>query len=131
MIDIMLYLKKHYYEKYKGVDVVPDDDCILRALDVHRDKVIAVYKDGEVVGVAIFLTLSDTTYYDLEAYDMNRVEVIAELLKETGDNIHFILLTAQGYEVIKFGIKKVKEMKPKTVSWWNPEMTKLHRYNMN
>jgi len=131
MKEIAVYLLENYYAKYAGVQNIPSEDLLIRALNLHQDKMVVVHNNGVIEGVAIFLTLSDATYMDIDNQDITSVEMLSKLLQETGDNLHFILLTARGSKVIREGIKMVKGLHPKTVSWWNPTMTQLHKYSMN
>ena len=124
------YLMKNYYPRCPEA-LVPTKEQINQAILNHPEKIIIV-RDKGIVGIAIFLTLSDSTYSQLERYDLRDVEVIKELCLETGNNLHFVLLTADSFKTIRLGLKRlIKNLRPKTVSWWNPEFNKLHRYAVN
>lgn len=119
---------KNYYSKYKGnrTDVVPTEFDLERGLEYCADKVVIV-RDDKIRGVAIFVTISDHTMSLLRSFDITQVDVIMSLLRERSDNVHFILLCADGQKTIMQGIKQVKDkLNPKTISWWNPDLTKLH-----
>lgn len=125
------YLMERYYPRYKGKGKlsVPDENSLFTALDVHKDKIVVVHDDGDVCGVALFLTLTDVSYEKLESLDMEDLDVMAGLLDEKGPHIHFILLSSEGTKVILSGLKAViKERDPKTISWWDPEHNRLHRF---
>lgn len=133
MTEVARYLKDNYYTKYAGCPkhLIPDQDTLVQALDLHKDKVVVVLEGTEIKGVAIFLTLSDETYSNLESYNVGDMEVLGKLLQEKGQNLHFIVLTANGLKTIIEGMNKTKKLKPKTISWWNPTMTHLHQYKLN
>ena len=124
------YLMDNYYAKYKGKrpDVVPTMEQIDKALENHGDKILVVW-DEKIKGVGIFLTLSDETYAKLKELDITDITILAGLLLEYGPNIHFVLLCADGYRTIMTGLDQVRrKYHPKTISWWNPDLTKLHEY---
>ena len=123
------YLMKNYYPRCPKA-LVPTKEQINQAILNHPEKIIIVRNKG-IVCIAIFLTLSDSTYSQLERYDLRDVEVIKELCLETGNNLHFVLCAADGFKSIRIGMRRlIKNLKPKTVSWWNPEFNKLHRYEV-
>jgi hypothetical protein len=131
------YLFENYYSHYKGdrPDIVPTYEQLLQGFINHSEKFIIILDnevDENIMGCAVFLTLEDDTYYNIEQINLNEVGVLTELLKENGPNIHFVLLAATGRQVIRRGIELIKQMKhPKTISWWSPDLSKLHRYNLN
>lgn len=133
MRKIAKYLKDNYYTKYAGCPshLIPEEEDLVRALDIHKDKIVVVLDGEQIRGVAVFLTLSDETFANIESIDVGNMEILRVLLQETGSNIHFILLTADSYETIKDGVKAVKALHPKTISWWNPTNTQLHKYKLN
>lgn len=132
MSDISEYLLANYYSKYKGdrKDVVPTPQQIDDGYKNHPDKFVIV-RDEKIKGIAIFVTLSDETCKMLWNMDITRVDVLNRLLEEHGENVHFVLLCADGMHTILYGIKKVKERtNPKTISWWNPDLNKLHKFRI-
>jgi len=132
MSDIAEFLITHYYSKYKGErkDIVPTLEQIEQGIANHPDKFVIV-ADEKIRGVALFLTLSDETYKTLETFDITQVDVLKILLTEFGSNVHFVLLCADGVKTIVRGIKEVKRrVNPKTISWWNPDLSILHKYEI-
>lgn len=130
--DIADYLFENYYAHYKGNDdvVVPTVDQVNQAIELHPDKFIVV-RDAfdEICGIAVFVTLTDGTYDQLDQIDIRSVSNLAKLLQERGDNIHFLLLCATSAQVIMYGIRTIKEhLKPKTISWYSPDLSKFHSY---
>lgn len=121
------FLFTRYYKKHTGK--VPTLNEIERAVFNHGDKMLIV-KDDNIKGVALFLRLTDKTYENLKELDLTKEAILFNLLMEYGDNLHFCLLVADGYKTIMTGMRKVvSKYKPKTVSWWNPDMTMLHSYS--
>ena len=132
MNDIADYLMTHYYPHYKGtrLDVIPDMKTLLKGLNNHPDKLMVIRND-KIHGVAIYLTLSDKTYAQLEEYDINREDVLISLLQEHGPNVHVVLLAADGYNTMMVMKKEIiNRVNPKTVSWWSEDLKKLHRYTL-
>lgn len=128
MKDVVDYLMKNYYPKYKGTrtDIVPDPKTLEFGLTRHMDKVVIV-RDDTIRGVAIFVTISDTTFKLLKSFDITQLDILLRLLNEHGPNVHFVLLCADGKKTILRGIKNIMNtLHPKTISWWNPDLTKLH-----
>lgn len=130
MKSLAKYLMDNYYSKYHGdrADVVPTSEQIALAYKLHRDKFVIV-RDDKIKGVAVFVTLTDETYKLLDSLDITRVDILEMLFKEAGPHVHFVLLCADGYKTIVYGMNKViKRYRPETVSWWNPDLNKLHKY---
>ena len=129
MQEIKDYLMRNYYSK---TTKKPNENDLLRALETYSDNVICIRKDGEIRGVAVFVTLSDRKYALLSVMDLKDIDTLLALLEEEGHNIHFILVCADSMRTILQGLRQViRELKPKTVSWYNPDMTYLHQYNLN
>jgi len=124
---ISKYLFDHYYSKCPQRELIPTQEQIDQALERHPDKVIVV-KDSEIRGIGIFLTLTDKTFSFLHCIDIKRIDVLQALALENGKNFHFVLLAADSYKTIRIGLRSVMKLKPKTISWYNPSFTKLHRY---
>ena len=132
MHEIRDYLFKNYYGKYRGKEPIeiPSVDQVDQAIKFYRDHVVIIHNNG-ITGVGIFVTLSDKTYENLENLDLKDADTLIKIVQETGDNVHFILIATEGFKNIMLLGEEVKKiMKPKTVSWWNPEMTKLHKYKL-
>ena len=126
-MKIAKYLMDNYYAHTNRMDIVPTHEQINQAILNHPNKIIVV-RDKGICGMAWFLTLSDETYQRLEDIDISRVDVLQALCLENGKNFHFVLLAANGFKTIKIGLRRALKLKPKTISWWNPNFTKLHRY---
>lgn len=131
MREIAEYLKANYYDKVCVSLPVPDVEAIQKALENHKEKVFVDIQDGVVRGAAIFLTLFDETYERLESCDIGNPEVLRKLLSERGQNIHFILICAEDMRIIMKNRHLLFNLKPKTLSWWNPTTTKLTKYTID
>ena len=126
MTRIAEYLMKEYYSKCPRAEFIPTEEVLERGLENHSEKVIVI-EDGEIKGVAVYLTLTDESYNKLEETDISNVDVLKTLISENGRNIHFILLAADSLKTIRLGLRKVmKNINPKTVSWFNPNTEMLH-----
>lgn len=128
MTEIGEWLMVNYYSKYIGTrtDIVPNEEMIDKALTQHQDKIVII-KDDKIRGVAIFVSLSDNTFNLLKSFDITQFDVLQGLLQEHGPNLHFVLLCADGTKTIMRGLHHIEKTRnPKTISWWNPDLTKLH-----
>lgn len=126
---ISQYLMREYYSKCQDKSLVPTEEQINNALINHPEKIIIV-KDKEIRGIGVFFTLTDETYKRIEMIDIKRIDVLQALALENGRNVHFVLLVADCLNTILIMKQRTKNLKPKTVSWWNPSFNKLHRYNL-
>lgn len=126
------FLIKNYFKRYKleGIQL-PSSRDLSKALLMHRDKIVVIRKDLNIVGIGIYLKLSDESYSIITADDIRSVDTMAGYLKENGRNIHFITLTADCLKTILLGLNEVVQKEnAKTVSWFSPDMKKLHKYNL-
>jgi hypothetical protein len=130
MDEIIDYLMNNYYNVWPGrKEDIPTTDMIKAGLINHPEKFIII-RDDKIKGVAIFLTLSDNTYNALGCIDIDNELALIQLFAEKGDNVHFLLLAADSQRTILRGVKEIKNrLHPKSISWWNPETTRLHKYN--
>lgn len=124
---ITKYLFDHYYSHCNRLDLIPTHQQIEQAIKNHTDKIIVVGKK-EIKGVCIFLTLTDKTYSFLHNIDVQKIEVLQALALENGRNLHGLLVAADSYKTLRVMHRMALKLKPKTLSWWNPNFTKLHRY---
>lgn len=124
--EIAEYLLENYYIHFTA----PDKDLLNKAIEKHIDKVVTLNNVSGITGVAIYLTLSDETYNNINNIDISDLNTLVELLNENGDNIHFILVATNGFENIRAGIRSLVNKKhPKTVSWFDL-YGQLHKYSM-
>lgn len=132
MTEIADYIKTHYYPRYQETapHLIPDHATLVLALKLHSDKTIVVSRDGLICGVAVYLKLDDKTFEHIESFDISRVDVLSRLLEQNGNNFHFILLTADCSETIRVGLSHAKSLNPRSISWWSPDMTRIHRIQL-
>lgn len=124
--EVCNYLKANYYPRYCP-DHTPTDQDLLNALTYFQSNIMVGMRDGKVCGVAIYLTLNDATYENLDSFDLERVDVVARLMEQIGKNIHFILLCTDDKNVLWYGLSCAKKLNPKTISFWTPDMKRLVR----
>lgn len=124
---ISKYLFDHYYSHTNRLDIIPIPEQIEQAVRNHPDKIIVVGK-RKIKGIVMFLKLTDKTYSFLHNIDIQRIDVLQALALENGDNFHAVLIAADGYKTLRIMRNMALKLNPKTISWWNPSFTKLHRY---
>ncbi len=127
---VVEFLTLEYFPHFKGrkPEVVPTREQMLQAFKNHGDKVI-ICRDDKIKGVAVFVNISDETLAGLEKMDVTNYDIMCGLLSEHGRNLHFVLICTDGLKTMMIGRDFVKrKYKPKTISWWNPDLTKLHIY---
>ena len=130
MIEVAEYLMTNYYPYYTGnrTDVVPDRETLLNGLKNHKDKIVII-RDDKIKGVAVYANMSDDTYEFLDMIDITRFDIIVKLLQEHGPNVHVLMLAADGYTTMMEMKKEItQKVNPRTISWWNKDLSKLHRY---
>ena len=124
---ITKYLFDHYYSHSNRLDLIPTVEQVEQAIKNHPDKMIVIGKK-KIKGMCMFFRLTDKTYSFLHNIDIQKIEVLQALALENGPNFHGVLVAADGYKTLRLMHKQVMKLKPKTLSWWNPSFTKLHRY---
>ena len=113
------------YSKYPHF--VASYEQLLNLFTIHKDKVICVREAGEIKGVGFFLRLSDESFNKLGTLDIFTVDVMRELLKENGDNIHFIQIAADSVKTLVRGLRLLREREhPASISGYHPDMKKLY-----
>lgn len=132
MTNLAQFFLDHYYSKYKSIEYIPTKDELVRILDLNDDKIVVVHKGMDILGAAIFLTLTDESYAKIKDITYFTVPVLISLLLEDGPNMHFIMVAGSGMKNIRDGVRAaVKARHPKTVSWWDPDNKRLHKYKLN
>lgn len=131
MEDVADYLLEHYFPKYIGIIPIPTRSQIVTALEKFSDRVIVI-RGKDIIGVGMYLTLTCETYENIDKIDICDSEAMAKLVLEKGEHIHFVMLCASSFLTIMQGLREVRKNRIcRSVSWWNPDRTKLHRYNFN
>ena len=132
MTEVAEYLMANYYSHYTGSrpDIVPTPEVLEQGLANHPDKVLVI-RDDKIRGVAVYVTLSDETYQHLQDMDINRADILVTLLAEHGPNVHVLMFAADGLTTLLMARKEIKRrLNPKTISWWDPTITKLNRFKI-
>jgi len=127
----MLEICDYILENYPGLKNKVARWQLLSLLDKNEDKIIIVKEDNKFKGAAMYAKLTDETLWQLEYGFLNisNPDTINRMLQETGNNIHFLCLIADGVKTILKGLREViKKENPQTVSWYNPEMTKFNKF---
>lgn len=125
----VLEITNYLYANYPRFKEMFPKWRLLSIIDRNMDKVAFIRKDGELKGAALFLKLTDATLFGIDVgfISLKDPEVINNIIKENGDNIHFIGVLADSGRIVLRGLREViKKENPKTVSWFKPEMDKVH-----
>lgn len=95
---------------------------ILSSFERNSDKLIII-KDRIFRGGAIYLKLSDNMIRNIFTGEKT-IEDMDDLIKDNGDNIHFIFVKADSLRIILKGLRTViKNENPKTISWFKPDLS--------
>lgn len=127
----MLELCNYIYENYPDLKYKIARWQLLSLLDRNEDKIITVKENNEFKGSALYVRISDETLWKIEYgfLDLTSFNSIQEVLNDKGNNIHFLYLLADSYKTIMKGLREViNKENPKTISWFNPEMTKFNKF---
>lgn len=124
------YILEHYYKKHYPQHT-PTFTELLNAVEFMKDRMLVGIRDSKICGVAVYLALDDKTYEHLESFDINRPDVVARLMEQNGDNVHFILLCTDDRNVLMFGLRCARDLNPKSISWWTPDMKRLVKHSFN
>lgn len=120
---IATYLFENYFHK-KDIDY----NTLLLGLKASENKIVYKESDGKIEYIASFLRLTDDTFNNLTKEDITIPKRILNLIKENGNNIHFIQLFFEVNNSKKI-LQALKEFidkeKPKTISWFRPDFSKL------
>lgn len=132
MSDVGDYLWANYYSRMPPpAGKTFNRDLLENNLRGYKDHLVIIRNKGKIKGVAVYFTISDESYQMLDALDLSTEDIVRSLADEHGDNAHFILVCGGGYATIRMGIRALKQKKRfKTISWWNPDMTKLHKFKL-
>lgn|SRR3990167_10319639 len=129
----MLELCDHILKNYPKLTNQVSRWQLLSLLDRNEDRVVIIKENEKIKGSALYLQLTDETLWQIKYgfIDLKNPETVNRMLREQGDNIHFLYVLADGVKTILRGLREViKKENPKTVSWYNPEMTKFNKFNL-
>lgn len=130
MHDIIVFLMTYYYDQYKNIR--PPYEVLSFALRAYPQKfVIMVDERRNIQGIAAYVTLDEETYRGLDSVDISDLRIMSRLIRQEGPHYHVVLLASVcGYRCIMEGIRIIKRRGAKSISWWNPSMTRLHNYSL-
>lgn len=129
----MIELSKYIYENYPGLKNKVQYWQLLSLLDKNEDKVIIVKEGNVFKGAALYVRLTDDTFWKLHYgfIKIDNPQNIQQILNEKGENIHFLYLLADGIKTILKGLREVMiKENPKTISWFSPDMSKLNNFKL-
>lgn len=118
----ILYVYHNYPEMKSSLTI----QQLTEFMNSHQDNIVFV-DDGELIkGVAWYLKLTDETFKKIVNINLKDSNTMNDLLKENGNNIHFVLLVADGSRTIRKGLKIIKDReRPRSISGFNQDMTQL------
>lgn len=125
----VLSLANYVWKNYPSIKGKVEFWQLLSLLDRNQDKIIFIKENGEYKGAAFYLRLSDDNFLKIITgeYDLKNPEHLNFLLKDNGENIHFIYCVASNMRPILKGLKKmIKFENPMSVSWFKPDMDRVH-----
>lgn len=125
----ILEITEYLYSGYPKFKSMFPKWKLLSIIDNNLDKVAFIRENGNLKGAALFFKLTDSTLFgvDVGFISLKDPEVIKRIIKENGKNIHFIGVLADNMKTVLKGLRQVIEKEnPKTVSWFKPDMNKVH-----
>jgi len=125
MIQIKKKLALYIFENFKEINSVSN---LYDFVDYFFGRMIWVVRDNEIIGVAVYLWLSDEAI-DLireNKVDLKDLETFKRIEKMKGDNMHFFGAATKEPSLILKGIRQIiKDKKPRTISWMNQDMSRF------
>lgn len=124
----ILSLANYVYKNYPAIRDKVEFWQLLSLLDRNEDKIVFIKEGNEFRGAAFYLRLCDDNFLKviMGEYDLSNPEHIHYLLTDKGDNIHFIYCVGSMRPILKGLRKMIKYEKPMSVSWFKPDMEKIH-----
>jgi len=121
------------YTKYPGAKETVDRQQIENLLRNNKENTLKIECHGDIVGAGFYVRITDESLFKLRVglIDITHPDEILKLLKESGNNIHFLFAISDGQKTILKGIREVMRIhNPRTISWFNKDMTKLNIFNL-
>ena len=125
----ILEVGRFLYDNYPGFNSSFPIWKLLSIVDRNADKVVYVRDRGVLKGAAFYLKLTDQSLHlvDLGVISLKERDIVENLIQEDGDNVHFVCVLADNAKTILKGLRQViKKESPKTISWFKPDMDKIH-----
>jgi len=129
----MLELCDYIYYNYPNLKEKFQRWQILSLLDRNEDKIIYLKERGIFKLASLYVMLTDETYQELleGKLDLRDRQVLSKMLQEKGDNAHALYILTNGFNNIRKGIRILIDREhPKTISWYNPNMSKIMNYKL-
>jgi len=121
MIDVAKFVYRNYTDLSSRLTFTQ----VLSLVD-RFEKNIVIVKDGDVVkGAAMYFMVDDLGLERIRTrgLDLSKPGDIEKIMERAGDNLHFFSVVADDMKTILKGLKSIiKLKKPKTVSWFKPNM---------
>lgn len=126
--SIKAKIANYFFMKFSNIN---DLRSVNLFVEKFFDNMIYVVSDGEIVGVSAYIMVSD------EMLDMIRHKIVnlsdtngfSQALESDGDNIHFFCVAVNETRFMRKGLRKImRDKKPKTVSWFNQDITEFNCY---
>ena len=114
------------YENYKKYKLFTKEQ-IEFFLIVYQERIVRVYEDLELKGIAFYFKLDDETLDRItnRKLRLNNTNVVNKCFLQDGDNIHFFAVVADGANTIIKGLRVILNQNVKSVSWFSPDMHKF------
>ncbi|MCK5607204.1 hypothetical protein KAR91_35300 [Candidatus Pacearchaeota archaeon] len=120
-------ISKYIYDGFQLIQQCGTLEKVFEFVDRSLHRIVYMRRDGELVGVAAFMMITDTTLQKIISNEINLriLETFKEVEKEEGENLHVFAIRAEGMKLILNGTRDViKNLNPKTISWIKPGKTK-------
>lgn len=117
-----------FYRNYPYIkDARTLDDCI-NMMERFKDKIISRIESGSVVFLALYLKLNDVHFNAVKDSIKNAStpEFIEKSILNEGDNVHFAIALGNPKYILNCLKEVIRKENPKTVSWYKPDMKKIH-----
>ena len=121
----MIELCNYIYNNYPNLNKQIPRWKLLSLLDRYSHRVIQVKEGDKFLGAALYIKVNDETLLKIanKELDISNPEDMRICLNSEGDNVHFLIVLADGVRTILKGLKEVIEREhPNTVSWYKPDM---------
>jgi hypothetical protein len=106
---------------------------LLSFLDRFPKNYIYIKENDNIVGIGIYVMIDDLGLDRIATgiYDIRKPEGIRKVFERPGDNLHFIAAATDNVKIVLQGLKTIiKQRKPKSVSWFKPDMDRIHFIKM-
>ena len=123
-------ITEHIYNNYPNLTL--NKAHLENMYENWKDRFVVI-ENSKIDLVAFYFKLTDELLEDLKnkKLDLTKEEGCNIAFISNGDNVHFVLCVSDGIRPIRQGIRfTINKENPKTVSWYNQDMTKLNVFNV-